>query len=204
MKTNRFYILPKLPYGYKDLEPYMSEQQLRLHYDKHHQAYIANTNKILEKLDKARQNKKEIDVGAAAKNLSFNLGGHFLHWIFWENLAPKGKGGKADGTAIGEAIKKDYGGLKRFKKEFSQAASTVQGSGWAALTYCGEVERLFILQLEKHNVNLVPNLRIIMVLDIWEHAYYVDYKNEKAKYIEAFWNIINWDKINERFEKLAK
>jgi Fe-Mn family superoxide dismutase len=99
---------------------------------------------------------------------------------------------------LAKAIDAEYGSFARFKKEFTQAASSTEGSGWAVLTYCMKTNRLLIMQLEKHNVNVIPGVRILMALDVWEHAYYLDYKNDRAKFIESFWNIVNWDEVNKR------
>ena len=200
MEPGKLYTLPKLPYEYRALAPYISEEQLTLHYTKHHQAYVTGANTILEKLDKARKDNADIDMKATLKELSFHIGGYRLHSLFWENLAPAGKGGggvpKGD---LAEAIDAEFGKFDRFKKEFTQAASSVEGSGWAVLTHCMRTNRLLIMQLEKHNVNLVPGYRILMALDVWEHAYYLDYKNDRAKFIEGFWNIVNWNEVNARF-----
>ena len=200
METGKLYTLPKLPYDYKALAPYISEEQLTLHHTKHHQAYVTGANAILEKLDKARKDNADIDMKATLKELSFHIGGYRLHSLFWENLAPAGKGG--GGVPKGElatAIDAEFGKFDRFRKEFTQAASGAEGSGWAVLTHCMKTNRLLIMQLEKHNVNLVPGFRILMALDVWEHAYYLDYKNDRAKFIEGFWNIVNWDEVNARF-----
>lgn len=199
MAKEKFYVLPELPYGYKDLEPHISEEQLKIHHDKHHQAYVDKANAILEKLDKAREESADIDIKSTLKSLSFNIGGHLLHSLFWKNLAPTDKGGKGEPSKeIDEAIKKEFGSFERFKKEFSEAAKSVEGSGWAALTYCKQTKRPIIMQIEKHNVNVYPMFNIILVLDVWEHAYYLDYKNERGKFVDAFWNIINWEEVNKR------
>jgi len=137
---------------------------------------------------------------ALLKELSFHLGGYRLHNLFWENMAPAGVGG--GGIPKGElsdAINAEFGTFERFKKEFTQAASSVEGSGWAMLTYCMNTRRLMMMQIEKHNVNIVPGFRILMVLDLWEHAYYLDYKNDRAKFIDAFWHLVNWDGVQARF-----
>lgn len=200
MEPGKLYPLPKLPYDYKALAPYISEEQLTLHHTKHHQAYVTGANAILEKLDKARKENTDLDMKATLKELSFHIGGYRLHDLFWENLAPAGKGG--GGVPKGDlagAIDAEFGKFDRFKKEFTQAASSAEGSGWAVLTHCMKTNRLLIMQLEKHNVNLVPGFRILMALDVWEHAYYLDYKNDRAKFIEGFWNIVNWDEVNARF-----
>jgi Fe-Mn family superoxide dismutase len=205
LEQNKFYALPELPYGLKDLEPYISEQQLTIHYQKHHQAYVNGANNILQKLDKARKENADLDVKSTLKELSFNIGGHVLHSVFWGNLAPAGKGGggKPSG-ALGNALEKEFGGFDRFKKEFTQAATSVEGSGWAALTWCRQTGRPIIMQIEKHNTNVYPMFRILMVLDVFEHAYYIDYRNDRAKFVEAFWNIVNWDEVNERLKQILK
>jgi Fe-Mn family superoxide dismutase len=198
MEKVRSFTLPKLPYDYNALAPHMSEEQLKLHHDKHHQAYVNGANSAFEKLDKARQENLDIDAKAALKDLSFNIGGHILHSIFWNNLAPAGKGGGGQPSgAIADVINKEFGSFERFKKEFSSAASTTEGSGWAALAMHPCIGRPLIMQIEKHNVNVYPTFNVLMVLDVWEHAYYVDYQNQRPKFIEAFWNIVNWDQINK-------
>jgi Fe-Mn family superoxide dismutase len=200
----KLYVLPKLRYDYKDLQPHMSEQQLTIHHTKHHQAYVNGANAILQKLDKARQEGSDVDMKATLKELSWNIGGHQLHSLFWDNLAPTGKGGGKPGGTLGDALGKEFGSFDRFKKEFTQAASSVEGSGWAALTRCMQTNRPMIMQIEKHNTNVFPSYRILMVLDVFEHAYYIDYKNDRAKFIEAFWNLVNWDEVNKRLEKLLR
>ncbi len=196
------YVLPKLPYDYNALEPYISEQQLTIHHDKHHLAYVNGANAAFKKLEEARKSKAEIDVKAMLKELSFNIGGHQLHSIFWPTLAPAGKGGGGEPTGkLADAINKEFGSLSQFKAEFSKAAATTEGSGWAALAIDVKTKQLAIMQIEKHNVNVYTGFYIVMVLDVWEHAYYLDYKNERPKFVEAFWNIVNWERINKRFEE---
>ena len=195
--------LPDLPYGYKDLEPYISEEQLRLHHLKHHQAYVNGVNAAYEKLEKARKEKAEIDTKAVLKDLAFNTGGNVLHDLFWANLMPKENGNAPEGAILG-AMEEEFGGFERFKEEFSKAAVSCEGSGWAALSYCAPQNKLQIMQIEKHSNNTYPDFKILLVLDVWEHAYYLDYKNERAKFVEAFWNIANWPEVNRRFEKSRK
>ena len=202
---NKVYSLPKLPYDFDALKPSISEEQLKLHYQKHHQAYVNGANAVLEKLDKSRKDNTDVDMKAILKELSFHVGGYRLHNWFWENLAPVGKGG--GGTPKGElakAIEAEFGKFDRFKKEFTTAASGVEGSGWAMLTFCENTQRPMILQVEKHNVNIVPGFTVLMVLDVWEHAYYLDYKNDRGKFIDGFWNIVNWDMTGKRFEMMKK
>ncbi len=130
--------------------------------------------------------------------------GHLLHSLFWPSLAPIGKGGGKPGGILGDVIDKEFGSFERFKKEFNQAANSVEGSGWAALTFCKQTNRPIIMQIEKHNTNVYPMFRILMVLDVFEHAYYIDYKNQRAKFVDAFWDIVNWDEVNKRLEKTLK
>lgn len=204
METSKLYVLPKLPYDYGDLQPYMSKEQLTIHHDKHHQAYVNGANAILQKLDKARKEGADLDVKSALKELSWNIGGNLLHSLFWNNLAPPKKAGGKPSGALGDALDKEFGSFDRFKKEFTQAAASVEGSGWAALTIDKQTKRPIIMQIEKHNTNVYPGFHILMVLDVFEHAYYIDYKNDRAKYIEAFWNIVNWNKPNERLQEFQK
>jgi len=205
MAEKGFYKLPELRYGYGDLAPFISEEQLKIHHQKHHQAYVDGANAILEKLDKARKEDAEIDVKSVLKELSFNIGGHLLHSLFWANLAPAGKGGGGAPTGeIAEALNKEFGSFERFKKEFTKSALSVEGSGWSALSYCKMTGRPIIMQIEKHNVNVYPMFRIILIIDVFEHAYYIDYKNLRAKFIDAFWNIVNWGEVNNRLKEILK
>ena len=204
MSEKKLYSLPELPYAYNALEPYISEAQLRLHHDKHHAAYVNGANAILDRLEKARQSGSDLDMKATLKELSFQAGGHVLHSLFWSNLSPAAKAVREPGGALAEVLKKEFGSFERFKKEFTAAAGSTEGSGWAALAWCGMTGRPMIMQIEKHNVNVYPMFRILMVVDVWEHAYYLDYKNERPKFLEAFWNIVNWDEVNRRLEAIIK
>lgn len=198
--AGKMYKLPELPYAYNALEPYISEEQLRIHHDKHHQAYVDGANAILKLFDESREKGSDFDIKAKAKELSFNVGGYQLHNQFWRNMGPSSENGGEPTGKIAEYIKDSFGSFERFKKEFSQTAISTEGSGWAVLTLCKNTQRLFILQLEKHNVNLVPKWTPLLVLDVWEHAYYLDYKNVRPDFVAAFWNIINWDEVNNRLE----
>ena len=221
MTENKFYTLPQLNYAYGDLAPYISEEQLMLHHQKHHQAYVNGANALLEKLDKARPEKVDLEMKAILKELSFHLGGHILHSIFWQILAPARlaeapvarrqrlwrrrakRAGQAGGgepsEELAQTLINEFGSFERFKKEFSQAAVSIEGSGWAALALDWQTKRPLLMQIEKHNLNLFPAFRILLVLDVWEHAYYLDYKDERAKFVEAFWQIINWSAVKQRF-----
>jgi len=204
MGNTNLYSLPKLSFDYKDLAPFISEEQLRLHHEKHHAAYVTGANAVLERIDKARKEKTDLDMKSTLKELSFHIGGHALHSLFWGNLAPKGKASDKPVGLLATAIDKEFGSLEQFKKEFTQAAVSTEGSGWAALSHCLLTNRPIIMQIEKHNVNVYPMFRILLVLDVWEHAYYLDYKNLRAKFVESFWNIVNWDEANRRFEDSLK
>jgi superoxide dismutase, Fe-Mn family len=205
MEKIKTFTLPKLPYDYNALAPYISEEQLKLHHDKHHQAYVNGANKLLTSIDETMKSDTALDywvsfgyVKALTKELAFNISGHMLHTTFWENMAPAGKGGGGQPSgAIADAINKEFGSFNAFKKMFSAAATSTEGSGWAALAMHPCIGRPIIVQIEKHNVNVIPNFQILMALDVWEHAYYVDYKNDRAKFVEAFWNLVNWDKVNK-------
>jgi len=186
------YNLPKLPYNYTALEPYISERQLKIHHTKHHQAYVDNSNKLVVNL------KSTNDIKSTLKTLSFNLGGHVLHSLFWKNLTNKKT---VPSAVLKKAISKDFGSLEKFRKMFSETAVSVEGSGWAALVKDNLSKKLLVMQIEKHNVNLYPNSDILLVLDVWEHAYYLDYKNARAKFVESFWNIIDWNEVSKRFRK---
>jgi len=204
MEARKFYTLPQLLYGYDQLQPYVSQEQLTLHHQKHHQAYVNSANAIFERLDKARKEGADFDVKATLKELSFHIGGHLLHSLFWTNIAPPGKGGGKPTGTLSTALEKEVGSFERFKKEFSQAAVSVEGSGWAGLSFCRQTNRPIIMQIEKHNTNVYPMFTILMVIDVWEHAYYLDYKNERAKFVDAFWNIVNWDEVNKRLGRIVK
>ena len=198
--AGKYYELPELPYPKNALEPYISEQQLTIHHDKHHQAYIDAANGIIKLFDESREKGTDFDIKAKAKELSFNVGGNQLHTLFWKNMGPASENGGEPKGKLAEYINKDFGSFERFKKEFSQAAISTEGSGWAVLAMCKNTDRLFILQYEKHNVNVAPKWTPLMVLDVWEHAYYLDYKNVRPDFVAAFWNIVNWDEVNKRLE----
>lgn len=194
------YKLPNLPYGYKDLEPYISQELLTLHHDKHHAAYVNAANALLDKIQEARDENLELDYKSVFKSLSFNIAGHILHEIFWKIMAPVNSGKNKPSGEILKVIEGEFGSFERFKVEFSETAKSVEGSGWAVLSYHKEHGNLNIIQIEKHNVNLYPEQSILLCLDVWEHSYYLDYKNDRAKFIENWWNIVNWSEVEKRFK----
>jgi Fe-Mn family superoxide dismutase len=204
MEQNMSYSLPKLPYDYAALEPHMSKEQLTIHHDKHHQAYVNGANAILQRLDKARKENADVDIKSTLKELSWNIGGHILHSLYWENMAAPNKAGGKPGGKLADWLEKEFGSFDRFKKEFTMAATSVEGSGWAALARCTQTNRPLIMQIEKHNTNVYPTYKILMVLDVFEHAYYVDYKNDRGRFVEAFWNIVNWNEIGKRLDAALK
>ena len=197
------YEVPQLPYAYGALEPYISEQIMKLHHDKHHLAYVNGANAALEKLEKARNGEIQIDIKAILRDYSFNYDGHVLHSFFWTNMAPSGKGGGQAGGSVADRINKDFGSYDKFKLQFTEAAKTVEGSGWALLLYDKEADQLVLTQIEKQNVMHLAGLPILLGLDVWEHAYYLQYWNDRAKYVESWWNVVNWDDVENRFRKTA-
>ena len=196
------YELPDLPYAYDALEPHISEEIMTLHHDKHHATYVAGANAALEALEAERNGEANPDrLRALSKNLAFNLGGHTNHSIFWKNMAPNA-GGTPTGQ-IAEAIDRDFGSFEAFKKQFSGVATGLQGSGWAVLGYDHIAGRLIIQQLTDQQGNVSVDFTPVLMLDMWEHAFYLQYKNVKADYVEAWWNVVNWDDVNERYAKAA-
>jgi len=198
------YVLPDLPYKYDALEPVISKEIMTLHHDKHHAAYVTGANAALEKLDKARKGELQIDIRAVLRDYSFNFGGHVLHSIFWPNMAPPGKGGGTPGGALADKINSDFGGFDKFKQQFSDAAKTVEGSGWALLLYDSTTDQLVLTQVEKQNFMHLAQLPILLGLDVWEHAYYLVYRNDRAKYVDEWWKVVNFDDVAARFNKAKK
>ncbi|MEM2237286.1 MAG: superoxide dismutase [Candidatus Caldarchaeum sp.] len=196
------YVLPQLPYAYNALEPYISAEIMTLHHTKHHQAYVNGANAALERLEKHRKGENPENIRGILRDLSFNLSGHKLHAVFWPNMAPAGKGGGKPGGSIADQINKDFGDFESFKKQFSDAAKNVEAVGWAVLTYDAESETLVIYQVEKQNFMHPPDLPLLLTLDVWEHAYYLQYKNDRAAYVDNWWNVVNWDDVDKRFSKV--
>ena len=194
------YELPDLPYDYDALEPHISGEIMQLHHDKHHATYVAGANTALEKLEKAREEGADAnEIRALSKNLTFNLGGHTNHSIFWKNLSPNG-GGEPTGE-LTEAINRDFGSFEKFKDHFSAAATGLQGSGWAVLGYDHIAGRLIIEQLTDQQGNVSVDFTPLLMLDMWEHAFYLQYKNVKADYVKAVWNVFNWEDVVERYAR---
>ena len=191
------YTLPELAYDYSALAPSISGQIMELHHSKHHQAYVTGANAALAGLAEARDKGDLANVNKLEKDLSFNLGGHVNHSIFWTNLSPDG--GDKPTCELASALDDNFGSFDKFAAHFTAAALGVQGSGWAALTWDSIGQKLLINQFFDQQSNFAAGTVPLLLLDVWEHAYYLDYKNVRADYVKAFWNIANWANVQERF-----
>jgi superoxide dismutase, Fe-Mn family len=192
------YVLPDLRYDYGALEPHISGKIMELHHDKHHAGYVKGANTAIEKLDEARDKEDFTRVAAMEKALAFNLSGHVLHSLFWQNLTPKAND-RPDGK-LGERIKNDFGSFEKLKKQMNEVAGTIMGSGWAALVWEPLAGRLLTTQIYDHQSNLAQGGIPLMVIDAWEHAFYLQYQNRKTEFFDAIWNCWNWKDVAERFE----
>jgi superoxide dismutase, Fe-Mn family len=192
------YELPDLGYDYAALEPYYAAEMLELHHDRHHAAYVNGLNGVLDQLDEARVSDDFEAITGLEKKLAFNLSGHVLHTIFWKNLSPDG-GDKPDGE-LAAAIDEYFGSFDRFRRQLSEATVTVQGSGWGALAWEPLGGRLYVAQIYDHQDNIGQSSGPLLVLDAWEHAYYLQYRNKRPDYVEAMWNIVDWGDVARRFE----
>jgi len=192
------YVLPDLDYDYGALEPYISAEIMELHHSKHHATYVKGANTALEKMAEARED-GSIDTVAPllSKNLAFNLGGHTNHSIFWKNMSPEG-GDRPEGE-LAAAIDADFGSFDKFQKQFNAVATTIQGSGWSVLGWDHIGQRLIIQQLTDQQGNVSINFTPLLMLDMWEHAFYLQYKNVKPDYVNAWWNVVNWKDVAERY-----
>ncbi|AJM77729.1 superoxide dismutase [Rathayibacter toxicus] len=191
------YTLAELPYDYSALEPNISGRIMELHHDKHHATYVAGANTALAALQEARDSGNLANVNKLQKDLAFNLAGHVNHTVFWNNLSPDG-GDKPVGE-LAAAIDDNFGSFDKFRAHFTASALGIQGSGWSILAWDSLGEKLLIEQLYDHQGNLAAATVPILLLDMWEHAFYLDYVNVKADYVTAFWNIVNWADVSARF-----
>ncbi|OLN22268.1 superoxide dismutase [Domibacillus antri] len=191
--------LPPLPYPYDALEPVISEEMMKLHHDKHHQSYVDGLNKAELEMQKARENGNFSLVKHWEREAAFHGSGHYLHTIFWNVMSPHG-GGVPSGD-FNQAIISSFGSFEKFKKHFSEAAKSVEAVGWAILVWAPRSRRLEILTAEKHQNLTQWDVIPLLVLDVWEHAYYLQYKNERAKYVDNWWKIVNWKEVEQRFNK---
>jgi Fe-Mn family superoxide dismutase len=194
------YTLPDLPYDYGALEPHVSGKIMQLHHDKHHRAYVTGANTALDALAEARARDDFSRTAALERSLAFNVSGHVLHSLFWQNLAPRA-GGEPTG-ALADQIARDFGSFARFRAELNSAAATIMGSGWAALTWDPLSKRLLTAQIHDHQNEITQGGVPILVLDAWEHAYYLQYGPEKKTYFDAIWNVWNWADAGRRFESV--
>ena len=194
------YQLPELSYDYSALEPHISARIMELHHSKRHQAYVTGANAALEAMEKARSEDNFATLPKLQKDLAFNLGGHVNHSIFWKNLSPSSSTPEGD---LAAAISEYFGSFEAFKNHFSAAAIGIQGSGWAYLAWDALGNRMIIGQLYDQQGNLAMGNIPLLMLDMWEHAFYLDYQNVKADYVKAFWNIVNWEDVANRFGSVS-
>ena len=190
------YTLPELPYDYAALEPHISGKIMQLHHDKHHQAYVTGANAALDAQAEARESGNLANVNKLEKDLAFNVGGHVNHTIFWNNLSPEG-GERPEGE-LAAALDEYFGSFEKFQAHFTATAMGVQGSGWAVLAWDALGQRANVVQLFDQQGNLPAGTVPLLMLDVWEHAYYLDYLNVRADYVSAFWNIANWADVADR------
>ena len=191
------YTLPDLPYDYAALEPYIAGEIMELHHGKHHATYVKGANTALEQLADARDCAALATVNMLERNWAFNLGGHVNHSVFWANMSPDG-GDKPDGE-LAAAIDEHFGSFDGFRTHFTANALGVQGSGWSALAWEPLGQRLVLEQVYDHQANITPAMMPLLLLDMWEHAFYLQYRNVKPDYVEAWWNVVNWADAARRF-----
>lgn len=188
----------KLPYSLDALEPYYSRETLNLHYSVLYKGYVNKTNDVLTKLEVARSTNDYSNIKCLEKELSFQGSGAILHQLFFENMISPKSITSIDYQLI-QKITNDFGSVENFKKQFAEAAAVVEASGWCILAWVPKFNKLEVLQCEKHQNLTLWGCKPILVLDMWEHSYYLQYKTSRQEYISAFWNIINWNVVNERF-----
>ncbi len=194
------YVLPDLPYDYGALEPHISGKIMQLHHDRHHRAYVDGANKAIQKLIESRADQNFDNIAALEKALAFNISGHVLHSIFWQNMSPDG-GGEPEGE-LADAIVRDFGRFELFKSQMIHTASTIMGSGWAALVWDPVIRRLGTAQIHDHQSEVTQGGLPLLVIDAWEHAYYLQYQTDKAKFFQALWNVWNWQDVSARFAQV--
>jgi Fe-Mn family superoxide dismutase len=191
------YVLPDLRYDYGALEPHVSARIMELHHGKHHAAYVNNANTAIERLEDARQRSDFQRITYLERTLAFNLSGHVLHSVFWQSLGPPAN--EEPTGELHEAIGRDFGSFARFRRQMNEVAASIMGSGWAALVWEPLRARLLVEQIYDHQSNLAQGGIPIMVIDAWEHAYYLQYENRKTEFFERLWSVWNWPDIAERF-----
>lgn len=198
------YKLPDLPYDFNALEPVISAEIMTLHYTKHHAGYVTNLNKALEQLADAEQ-KNDMPAQIALQSaIKFNGGGNINHSIFWTNLAPVNKGGGTPPEgALAKAIAQDFGSLEKFIESFSAKTVAIQGSGWGWLGFNKNNGHLEMATCDNQDPLVIKGLVPLLGIDVWEHSYYLQYKNVRADYVKAIWKIINWKNVAERYAQAS-
>ena len=191
------YSLPDLAYDYGALAPHISGQIMELHHGKHHAAYVAGANATLEGLEEARGSGAFGSINMLEKNLAFHVSGHILHSVFWKNLSPDG-GGRPDGE-LAQAIERELGGFEAFQAQLTNATNLVQGSGWGVLALEPVSKRLIVEQVYDHQGNVAQASVPLLVIDSWEHAYYLQYQNRKPEFVQAVWKLVNWEDVAARY-----
>lgn len=211
-KTTRFFhhckklTLPDLKFDLHELEPVLSKEAMDLHYNKHHQTYINNYNKFADELLNAQEKENHEEALRLTKLVSFNLGGYYNHAFFWENLSPVKKHGGVlpdKNSKLGQALTKSFGSFDEFKKKFNDKTAAIQGSGWGWLAWDKKSNSLLWSETANQDTLSQVGLTPLLTIDVWEHAYYVNYKNMRAKYLEEIWNVMNWKVVEERFNKAS-
>jgi Fe-Mn family superoxide dismutase len=200
---NGKYVLPPLPYAYDALEPYIDEETMRLHHDRHHQGYVNGLIAAEEGLAEARRSGDWSRVEHLAQKSAFHGAGHFLHSIFWQCMAPEGKRGEPS-AALARAIERDVGSMEACREQFFNTAKTVEGSGWGLLTWSIPARKLVILQARNHQYATQWANVPLLVVDVWEHAYYKKYGPARGDYIKAFMEVIDWPSVSGRFQALSE
>jgi len=190
--------LPDLPYDYGALAPHIAGEIMELHHSKHHQTYVNGLNTVLEQLAEARATGAFGTIGGLEKNLAFNLGGHLNHSVFWTNLSPDG-GDKPEGE-IADAIDEHFESFGAFRGQFTANALDIKGSGWSVLGWDSLGQNLLVFQLYDQQGNVPVCITPLLMLDMWEHAFYLQYRNVKADYVKAWWNVVNWADVAARFD----
>jgi Fe-Mn family superoxide dismutase len=198
MRHGSKYELPDLGYDYSALEPHVSARILELHHDQHHAAYVSALNAALDELNGTPAGDLAESLPGLERKVAFNLGGHLLHSIYWTNLSPDG-GGTPEGE-LAAAVDEHFQGFARFRELLSVATTSVMGSGWGALCWEPAGRRLRVGQIYDHHDNLGPGSVPLLVIDAWEHAYYLQYENRRADYVDAIWNVVDWGNVAERFD----
>ena len=194
------YRLPPLPYDYNALEPLYDEKTLRIHHDKHHDAYVKGLNSALEQLEAARKSNDYGQIQSLSNRLAFHGSGHVLHTLFWDSMSPS----KPEApSSLARALERSFGSVQNAQSQFAAATKAVEGSGWGVLVYEPIADRLLILQAEKHQNLTMWNTVPLLVCDVWEHAYYLQYQNNRAAWVDNFMKIANWPFAAARLEQAA-